>query len=95
MSTDKQTTGLSTLPEDMLNQRAFLILSPLQSGTENVVRLDVAFAALAAERERWMALACDGWSVLQGLDERAQRRTSHQNVSDVLDAFVRVMRGQS
>jgi hypothetical protein len=49
-------------------------------------------AGVAAERERWMALACDGWRVLQGLDAPAQKRTSHQNVSDTLDAMVRVMR---
>lgn len=48
-------------------------------------------AAVAAERERWHAVVFDGWRVLQGLDEHAQKRTSHQNVSDTLDALVRVM----
>lgn len=46
------TDGLGPLPEDALRQQAFLILSRLQSGTEDVVRLDVALAAVAAERER-------------------------------------------
>lgn len=49
-------------------------------------------AAVSAERERWQEVVFDGWRVLQGLDERAQKRTSHQNVSDVLDALVRVMK---
>lgn len=49
--------GLGPLPEDALRQQAFLILSRLQSGTEDVVRLDAALAAVAAERERWRAAA--------------------------------------
>ena len=44
--------GLGPLPEDALRQQAFVILSRLQSGTEDVVRLDAALAAVAAERER-------------------------------------------
>lgn len=47
---------------------------------------------MEAERERWCDVVFDGWRVLQGLDERAQKRTSHQNVSDTLDALVRVMK---
>jgi hypothetical protein len=47
------TDGLGPLPEDALRQQAFVILSRLQSGTEDVVRLDTALAAVAAERERW------------------------------------------
>lgn len=43
-------------PEDTLRQQAFMILSRLQSGTENVVRLDAALAAVAAERERMLEL---------------------------------------
>jgi len=39
-------------PEDRLRAASFLILSRLQSGTEDVVRLDDALAAVAAERER-------------------------------------------
>lgn len=49
--------GLGPLPEDALRQQAFLILSRLQSGTEDVVRLDAALAAVAEERERWRAAA--------------------------------------
>jgi hypothetical protein len=49
-------------------------------------------AAVAAERERWQMVVFDGWRVLKGLDENAQKRTSHQNVSDTLDALVRVMK---
>lgn len=44
--------GLGLEPEATLRQQSFLILSRLQSGTENVVRLDVALAAVAAARER-------------------------------------------
>lgn len=44
--------GLGPLPQDTLRQQSFTILSRLQSGTENVVRLDTALAAVAAERER-------------------------------------------
>jgi hypothetical protein len=47
------TDGLGPLPEDALRQQAFVILSRLQSGTEDVVRLDTALATVAAERERW------------------------------------------
>ena len=39
-------------PEDTLRQHSFVILGRLQSGTEDVVNLDVALAAVAAERER-------------------------------------------
>lgn len=34
----------------------------------------------------------DGFAVLQALDERSKARTSAENVSDVLDAVVRLMR---
>ena len=53
-----QHEGLGPLPEDDLRAGSFLILSRLQSGTENVVRLDMALAAVAAERER-CAKVCD------------------------------------
>jgi hypothetical protein len=53
-----------------------------------------AAAAVAAERERWEAVAFDGWRVLKHLDEQAARRTSHENVSDTLDAFMRAIRAQ-
>ena len=49
--------GLGPLPEDTLRWHAFPILSRLQSGTDDVVRLDVALAAVAAERERCAAIA--------------------------------------
>jgi hypothetical protein len=44
--------------EDALRMGAFTILSRLQSGTEEVVRLDAALEALAMERERCAKL-CD------------------------------------
>ena len=51
--------------EDTLHQASFVILSRLQSGTEDVVRLDVALAAVAAavakERERCAAIA-ESWA---------------------------------
>ncbi len=57
---------------------------------------DAAYAAwchgVADERARWMSVACSGWRVLQRLDEHAQKRTSHQNVRDALDALVLVMK---
>ena len=62
MTTDNQQDGpplglrlhdqLGPLPEDALRRQAFVILSRLRSGTEDVVRLDTALAAVAAERER-------------------------------------------
>lgn len=61
-------------------------------GETPLVTLEQAKAMVAAERERWSEVVFDGWRVLQGLDERAQKRTSHQNVSDTLDALVRVMK---
>lgn len=39
-------------PEDTLRNASFTILSRLQSGTEEVVRLDEALHALQAERNR-------------------------------------------
>lgn len=44
--------------EDTLRQQAFVILSPLRSGTEDVVRLSDALEAVAAEREA-CAKECD------------------------------------
>ena len=44
--------------------KSFLILSRLQSGTEEVVRLDEALAAIAAEREecaKLVELLRDDW----------------------------------
>lgn len=37
----------------------------------------------------------DGYAVLQALDEKAKGRTSAENVSDVLDAAVRVLRARA
>ena len=37
----------------------------------------------------------DGYSVMQQLDKRGQARTSQDNVSDVLDAVVRIMRSNA
>lgn len=34
----------------------------------------------------------DGFAVYQALDEKARRRTGAENVSDVLDAVVKLMR---
>ena len=45
-------------PTNSLQKSAFTILSRLQSGTEEVVRLEDALAALAMERERCAEL-CD------------------------------------
>ena len=64
------------------------------SYSHDLVRSIVA-AAIAEERAQWMDLACAGLAVLQGPDKRAQSRTSHQNVSDTLDALVRVVRARS
>ena len=53
-------------------------------------------AAMAAEREacakKLPDVLFDGYSVMQQLDKRGQARTSQDNVSDVLDAVVRIMR---
>lgn len=56
-------------PEDTLRQHSFVILGRLQSGTEDVVNLDVALAAVAAERERWTE------AVMGELDGNGQART--------------------
>ena len=37
----------------------------------------------------------DGFGVLQALDDKAKARTSAENVSDVLDAVVRLMRSNA
>lgn len=57
-SEDRATPDAPNDPEDALRMGAFTILSRLQSGTEDVVRLDVALAAVAMERERCARL-CD------------------------------------
>lgn len=41
------------------------------------------------------AVLFDGFAVLQALDEKAKARTSAENVSDVLDAVVRLMRSNA
>lgn len=56
MTTDAGGTSASNLPvgplvADGLRQKAFVILSRLQSGTENVVRLDDALSAIVAGRD--------------------------------------------
>jgi hypothetical protein len=65
---------LGALPEDALRRHAFQILSRLQSGIEDVVRLDVALAAVATERERVrrpvMAFAADLRACVPILAER-------------------------
>lgn len=54
--------------ENTLHQASFVILSRLQSGTENVVRLDVALAAVAAANARWeSALGSDALGDLPSL----------------------------
>ena len=57
-----------------------------------LLTLAQAESLVAAERERWEAVVFDGWRVLAGLDEQAAKRTTHQNVSDTLDALMRVLR---
>lgn len=59
LTEEQLSEGLGPLPEDTLRQQAFVILSRLQSGTEDVVRLDAAIAAVAAERERCATLCED------------------------------------
>jgi len=56
--------------------------------------LEHAAAEVAKERERWQSVVFDGWAVLKHLDDAACQRTSHQNVSDVLDAVMRAIRAQ-
>lgn len=73
----------------------FVSRSDGQRTTATVSRgalLLLAERAMAAERERWEAVVFDGWRVLKGLDEAAAKRTTHQNVSDTLDALMRVLR---
>jgi accessory colonization factor AcfC len=45
-----------------------------------------------AERERWTDVVFDGWRVLKALGDAEANRTTHQNVSDTLDALMRVIR---
>ena len=52
-------------------------------------------SAVLSERERWQDVVYDGWKVFGGLDDQAVKRTSHQNVSDVLDALLRVLRSNA
>jgi hypothetical protein len=47
------------------------------------------------ERERWVAIACDGWAVLGHIDKAAASRTGHIQVSDTLDALVRCIRAMA
>jgi hypothetical protein len=53
-------------------------------------------AATEAEREacakKLPDVLFDGYAVMQQLDKRGQARNSQENVSDVLDAVVRIMR---
>jgi hypothetical protein len=58
----QKTKALPVDPSDVLHKQSFLVMSRLQSGTEDVVRLDAALAAIAQarrdERER-CAKVCD------------------------------------
>jgi hypothetical protein len=49
-------------------------------------------AEIHAEFAKPPSVLFDGFAVLQALDEKAKGRTSAENVSDVLDAVVRLMR---
>ena len=53
-------------------------------------------AALEAQpqQEPTPAVLFDGYAVLQALSDNAKKRTSPDNVSDVLDAVVRLIRAQ-
>jgi hypothetical protein len=57
------------------------------------------FVATHEEREacatRLPAVLFDGFAVLQALNDKAKARTSAENVSDVLDAVVRIMRSNA
>lgn len=52
-------------------------------------------SAILAEVAKPPAVLFDGFAVLQALDEKAKGRTSAENVSDVLDAVVRLMRSNA
>ena len=61
--------------------------------------IEFATAVAAAEREacakKLPDVLFDGYAVMQQLDKRGQARTSQENVSDVLDAVVRIMRANA
>jgi len=56
-------------------------------------RREASFAATHCSPAPIPDVLFDGNAVWQYLDERAKTRTSAENVSDVLDAVVRLMRG--
>lgn len=58
----------------------------------NPITTERIFTAMRAAANRPPAILFDGYAVLQALDENARKRTSPENVSDVLDAVVRIMR---
>lgn len=62
--------------------------------------LDIVAACSDAERmrkeiDKVQDVLFDGYAVLEALDKKARARTSPENVSDVLDAVVRLMRSNS
>ena len=56
------------------------------------VDADEAEEVIAAHREAVPDVLFDGYAVFKALTQDARRRTSLENVSDVLDAVVRLMR---
>lgn len=70
--------------EDTLRQQAFVILPPLRSGTEDVVRLSDALEAIAAEREACAQVAYNfptmhGFHSCYGVADAIRNRAAEMN----------------
>lgn len=76
---------------DRLN-RSFPPSSLKDEAADHIRELVAASAEPQPEREPIPRVLFDGFSVLQALDPKAKARTSSENVSDVLDAVVKIMR---
>lgn len=68
----------------------------ISGGIESDIDADTTDEAIERLIEEYEAqipdVLFDGYSVMQALSKQAQARTSAENVSDVLDAVVRVLR---
>lgn len=64
----------------------------ISEGKRPPITMERIFTAMREMAARPPDVLFDGFAVLQALDSKAKVRTSAENVSDVLDAVVRLMR---
>lgn len=64
----------------------------MTEAADEITRLRAEVEALREDASKIPDILFDGWSVLQALTGPAKKRTSPENVSDVLDAVVNILK---